>query len=123
MSKEISSMDKENADAQAVLYTLARLGELERFSNAVFQSIVKGIYRVLDEAGGEEKKYLMDFGQALIVKAGQEILTLYVRGATQILDTLSASASNDEDTVQLQDIRPESWPNNFFIQGGNHETK
>lgn len=110
-------MYKKNADAQA------RIGELERFSNAVFQSIAKGIYQVLDEAGGEEKKYLKDFGQALIVKAGQEILALYDREATQILDTLGASASNDEDTVQLIEIRPDSWPHNFFIQGGNHETK
>jgi hypothetical protein len=117
MSKEINPMYKKNADAQA------RLGELERFSNAVFQSIVKGIYRVLDEAGGEEKKYLMDFGQALIVEAGQKILAFHDREATQILDTLSASASNDEDTVQLIEIRPDSWPHSYFIQGGNHETK
>jgi len=117
MSKGINPMYKKNADAQA------RLGELKRFSNAAFQSIAKGIYRVLDEAGEEEKKYLMSFGQELIVKAAQEILTLHKREATQILDTLCASDSKDEDTVQLQEIRPDSWPHNSFIQGGNHETK
>ena len=116
-------MDKKKTDSQAMFYALAQLRELDRFSKAVFQRIFEGIYRALDEAGGKEKKYLMDFGVALMVEATQKILALYEREATQILDTLSARASNDEDAVQSQEIRPDNWPHNSFIQGGNHEMK